>query len=466
MPELRPYQSALYQGVREALRTHDSVLAQLPTGGGKTALSTEMCSTAASRGHSGAFIVHRVELVEQTMKTFDDFGVPYGVVAAGFAPKPNQPIQICSIDTLRSRLASGACLMDPRLVIWDECHHTGAAGWQKVKGVFRRAKHVGLTATPERLDGKPLRDQFTKMVCGPSTAWLMQQGWLCNYRAFAPQAPDLSQVRDGGSDYNKSDVDEAMDKPSITGNAVTEYLRHARDKRVVAFCTSVKNSQKLAAAFRDAGVLAWHLDGDTDKGERRQANAAFRRGEIKVLTNVGLFGEGYDLPALDGVMMLRPTKSLGFYLQMCGRAFRPYEGKPHALLFDHAGNIRQHGLPDDDRQWSLDGREKKKPKDESEADDPIRQCPRCFSVLRPMPRCPFCGYVWEVVAREVEHKEGDLRELDVEAERKQAAADMLRCQSIAELVDFGRKKGMASPEKWAAHFWTARIAGQRNRGAL
>lgn len=455
---LRPYQTDLISATREALRSSNSVLLQLPTGAGKTAIATQMCASVAAKRRSGAFICHRQELVDQTVRTFSEFSVPHGIISAGYAPNPTQPIQICSIDTLRARLVASKPVPRFDFLMWDEAHHVAAAGWSKVKSYFSTAKHVGLTATPERLDGKGLRPQFGAMVQGPSTSWLIEHGFLVPYRAFAPSTPDMGGVHTKMGDYVRGETEAAMDKPTITGDAITHYLRLARDKRALAFCVSVKHSQHVAQQFKDAGVVAWHLDGDTDRGERRQAVAAFRRGEIKVLCNVDLFGEGFDVPSADASLMLRPTKSLSLYLQQCGRVLRPSEGKRHALLLDHAGNIARHGLPDDEREWSLDGRDKRDRKQDEAAAVAVRQCPKCYHCHRPAAVCPSCGWAYEAVARTVKQVEGDLLELDVMAQRRERQEEQRRAVTMEALIEVGRKRGYARPEAWAAHLWTARMA--------
>ena len=229
---LRPYQETIIAETRLALRTHDAVLIQLPTGGGKTALCAKMIGNAAEKGHRAFFAVHRRELIEQTVETFDKVGIPHGVIAPGIEPRPMERVQVVSIDTLKHRLDK---IEPPRFMVWDEAHHCAAAGWKAVKAAYPLAKHVGPTATPERLDGKGLDGQFGAMVRGPSTAWLIEQGFLCEYRAFAPSTPDLSGVRTAMGDFAKGEASAAMDKPSITGDAIKTYQQLARGKSAVVF---------------------------------------------------------------------------------------------------------------------------------------------------------------------------------------------------------------------------------------
>jgi DNA repair protein RadD len=454
---LRPYQSAIIDRLRVSLRSHRAVLLQLPTGGGKTVLTAAMIGAAAAKGHRCHFHVHRQELIDQTIDTFKASDIPHGVIAAGYAPNPFQPVQIASIDTLRHRLGR---VRKPTLCVWDEAHHLGAKGWRRIMDAWPDAVHVGLTATPERLDGKGLDECFDAMVQGPTTAELIAAGFLSPYRLFAPSRPDLSGVATRAGDYASDQAAAAMDKPTITGDAIQHYLRLARDRRAVAFCVSVQHSQHVAAEFRAAGVVAWHIDGKTERAERRQAIDAFRRGEIKVLTNVGLVSEGFDLDSIEGIIALHPTQSLALWLQQVGRALRPMAGKTHALILDHAGNTMRHGLPDDEREWSLQGRAGQRGGG-GDRSDAIRQCKYCYRVFKPAPVCPSCGRPVEGQQREVEQVDGDLAEIDPVEMRRQRAQEQAGARTLDELVTLGRARGMRHPEKWAGHVWSARVAKGR-----
>lgn len=479
---LRNYQVDLIDRVRVALRSHRSVVAQLATGGGKTALATKMLRTVSEKKAPSMFVVHRQELIDQTMRTFAEFDLPYGVISAGFTPSPHALIQIASIDTLRARLMRDPSFLvrRPKFVIWDECHHIAAAGWSFVKQQFSNSQHVGLTATPERLDGKGLRDHFDHMECGPPMEWLIDNGYLSKYRAFMPSRPDLSRVHVERGDFVKGENEAAMDRPSITGDAVSHYLQHAKGRRALAFCVSVKHSRHVVEQFNQSGIVSWHLDGETNRGERREAIAAFRRGDIKVLSNVDLFGEGFDVPAAECSIMLRPTRSLSLHLQQCGRVLRPLEGKAPAILLDHAGNLARHGFPDDHREWTLDGRDKKKA-EEKEVN--LKRCPKCaFAHRVGPPHCPNCGFAYEKKPREVDYVEGSLGEVDVEAmkrERKREVSDAIRNAirsapaeaseadrmklTLDALIAIGTARKYKSPERWAAYYLTARVEAAKNR---
>lgn len=459
MITLRPYQTEMIDRTRVALRQYRSVLLQAPTGAGKTALSAAMTGTATGKGLRTLFICHRVELITQTAETFDKVGIYYGFCSAGMPYNPNAAALVCGIDTLKNRLKD---VGKRDLIIWDEAHHTAAAGWRKVREFFPDAWHVGLTATPERLDGKGLDDLYDTLVLGPSVKSLIDDGYLCKYRAFAPSRPQLGQVKKLGGDYNKGQLTEVMDGPSITGDAIAHYQKHAAGKRAVAFCTSVAHSEHVAQQFRAAGVPAVALDGTTDRVVRAAALAQFRRGEIHVLCNVDLFGEGFDLPAIEAAILLRPTQSLALFLQQVGRALRPVPGKDHAIILDHAGNIMEHGLPDDERDWTLQGKKGRKKKGEDE--EKVRQCGECFHCHEPAPACPECGYVYpRAKPRQIEEVAGELEEIDQEQLRAQRKREQAMAVTVDDLIKLATAKGYKNPAKWAAHIWTARQAKAAQR---
>lgn len=460
MITLRDYQQDQLERTRFALRSYSRVLVQLPTGGGKTAMSAVMAGNAARKGRQSLFIVHRQELIDQTAATFDKAGIHYSFCAAGYRFNPGMPTLICSIDTLKHRLDK----VGPRnTLFWDECHHCAAAGWSRVANHFGDAIHIGLSATPQRLDGKGLNGQFQTIVQGPSVGWLIAEGHLCDYRAFAPSAPNLENVRTLAGDFNKADLDEAMDGSVIIGDAIKHYVRHAMGRRAVAFCHSVSKSVTMAGMFNAAGIPAASLDGTSDRNERRRTIERFRNGEIRVLCNVDLFGEGFDLPAMEAVILLRPTQSLALHMQQIGRVLRPYPGKDRAIILDHAGNIARHGLPDMERTWSLEGREKDK---KNKNDTPLMICANCFATFAPRRVCPECGHAKEVTPREIEERDGELEEItrDMAASRD-VRRDQGMARTLEDLVRIATARGYKRPHEWAAHVHTARVAAKAKREA-
>ena len=462
---LRPYQSDGLANLRRALKTHRRVLFQLPTGGGKTVIAATMLGGAAAQGKRAWFVVHRRELVEQTANTLDRVGVEHGFIAAGFPPRYKKLVTLCSVQTLASRLKrTDLDLAPPDLIVWDEAHHCAAGTWQQVAARCPKAMHVGLTATPERLDGKGLDSMFAALVPGPTIAWLIENGFLSRYRVWSKAAPDVSGVKLKGSDFDAAQLAEIMGKPSLMGDAVQHYLDICPGKQAVAFCCSIEHAIATRDAFRARGVIAEELDGTARADIRRSTVKAFRRGEIHVLTSVDLFGEGFDLPELSAAILMRPTKSLGLYMQQVGRALRTAPGKDCAFILDHAGNVARHGLPDDAREWSLQGRKRKR----ASTAAPAKLCQNCFgSCAVGCTVCPYCGSAFELSPREIEHVEGLLREIDLDDLRAAAARAtsrqefegvVARCKSLAELRAIAKAKGYHW--KWADHIWAARSATQ------
>lgn len=413
-------------------------------GGGKTALAADMLGRAAKKGVRSFFNVHRQELIDQTAETFDKVGIKYGIIAAGYAPNPYEPIQLCSVQTLANRLDK---VQKPKLIIEDECHHSVSKSRKKILEYYPDARIVGLTATPERLDGRGLGEIYQYMVQGPDAEWLIENGFLSDYKLFMPPPVDMSGVKTVKGDFDKEESAKLINTKSITGSAINEYIRLGRDKSAVVFAINIQHSKQVCADFLAVGVKAAHLDGDTHRNIRKATVAAFKRGEIKVLCNVDLFGEGFNLPDLDIVILLRPTQSLGLYIQQCGRALRFSPNKKFAYILDHVGNCAAHGLPTSAFEWSLDA--KKRGKKKVAESFPTKNCPRCFCCHKPAPECPDCGHVYEIKARKVEIIEGAL----IEADRKKIFIEKKKEQGKAktydELVALGRERGYANPKGWA-----------------
>lgn len=451
---LRPYQEAIIEEARGHMAQGvRKILIQSPTGSGKTALTAKMIGTAASKGMTAWFIVHRRELIKQSSEAFATAEVHHGIVSSGFHPNPFSQVQVCNVASLRSRHKD---MRQPNLIVWDECHHQTAGTWDKLFKSYPNAYHVGLTATPLRLDGSGLDKHYDAMINGPSVRWLIDNGFLSNYKLFAPATVSLAGIHTRMGDFVKSELDELMDKPTITGNAISEYSRRSPDARAIAFAVSIKHSKHIAEQFMKRGIAAAHVDGKTPQAQRDYLIEEFRRGRIKVLSNVDLFGEGFDVPALDAIIMLRPTQSLGLYLQMVGRALRVSPGKSHAIILDHVGNCERHGLPDQEREWTLKGRAKSRAN--KRADNvSVRICDSCFAA-QPLTEkvCVFCGYIFPVKEREIEEVDGDLVEIDPAKVKQVRRQEQHRASSFDDLVELGKSRGYKKPYYWAKHIMNAR----------
>ncbi len=450
---LRDYQNEIVDRTRDELKRHRSVLIQSATGSGKTALAAYMIARAAEKGRRAWLMTHRDFLVTQTSAALDLAEVPHGFICAGREFNPYQRVAVCGIDTVRRRLNR---LTPPDLIIWDEAHHTGAKTWGSVYAwAGDKCRHVGLSATPARLDGRGLDRHFGALVNGPSVGWLIARDYLSRYRAFAPSAPDLSSVTRRAGDYAADQLAGVMDTGQIAGNIVGQYKARAHGLRAIYYAVSIDHSRHLVGAFRAASIPATHLDGGSTAAERAGGARAIADGSIRVICNVDLFGEGFDLSAsagrdvsVEAVGLCRPTQSLTLHLQQIGRALRP-KHEP-AIILDHAGNLMRHGLPDDAREWSLAGLSRR----QRDADNgpAVRMCDACFGVFGAGTRvCPYCGAVLGLTPREVEEIAADLVEADRELIRASRKREEQRAKTLTDLIALGYARGYAKPEGWARH---------------
>jgi DNA repair protein RadD len=462
MIKLRPDQEEVRTKLRVALRSSSSVLVFAPTGFGKTVLAAALIKLIAGAGKRVIFCVHRVDLITQTAKTFKKFGIPFSYVAAGLHSNQYHRVFIASIATLKNRLGK----YPADYVMVDEAHLSVASGWAKVALHYKEtgARLIGLTGSPERLDGKPLGDVWDTMVMGPSVRWLIDNGHLSRYRAFAPAGIDLAGVHTRNGDYVTSEIEDLMSGKAVLAGAVKHWRKFAAGKRTIAFAPSVARSEQLAAEFRANGVVAVALDGNTPQEDRRRAFLGFADREIDVIVNCQLFCEGFDLSAqvdrdvtIEAVLQYSPTQSLAKHLQQLGRGLRK---KPEpAILLDLVGNLARLGLPDDEREWSLDGRKK------GAQEVAVMTCPECFATHAPMRCCPECGLTYPVKTREtggmgrmLGEVDGELEEIDPEAIRRERKREQGMARTIEDLVKLATARGYKSPEKWAAHIFTARQA--------
>ena len=449
---LRPYQTELIDAARAHLVAgRRRVLIQAPTGAGKTALTAYMLGQSAARGRRSWFIVHRRELILQSHRAFARAGISAGIIGAGFPTDLRHLVQIAGIQTLARR---HRLLPDPAIIVWDEAHHIAAGQWSEIYAAYD-CHHIGLSATPSRLDGTGLGQWFDEIVQGPSVSDLIADGWLSPFRLFAPFRPDLSGVRTRAGDYARDGLEDALDKPSITGDAVSHYRRLADGRRAVVFAVSVEHSRHVAAAFLQAGIRAAHVDGTTPAAERDATMRAFCDGDLRVLCNVDLFGEGVDVPGIECAILLRPTQSLSLYLQQVGRALRPAPGKAEAIILDHAGNALRHGLPDDPRQWSLEGKRRSRRQRDAE-DVPVKHCPACFRVLASVARVCPCGHQFVPAFREIKTVDGVLQEMHHSDLRRSHAREQGKAQTLDDLIRLGASRGYKNPAAWARYVYNAR----------
>jgi DNA repair protein RadD len=449
--QLRSYQQRAIDDLRNAYRFgYRAPLLCLPTGGGKTCVFAAIAKQAADRGRRVLILVHRRELIKQASSKLQWIGVHHGLIAAGIEPS-EAPVQVASVQTIARRLSR--IDWQPDLIIIDEAHHATAGQWERTLQHWPSAYRLGVTATPCRLDGRGLRSAFDHLVLGPSVAELIDAGFLSHSRIYAPPVvADLSGIRTRAGDYANDQVAAAMDRPTVTGDAIAHYQRLAAGQQAIAFCCNVAHAESVCAAFQAAGIAAQLLLGNTV--DRDQVVQQFGAGAIQVLVTVDVVSEGFDVPAASVAILLRPTKSLGLYLQQVGRVLRPALGKQAALILDHVGNVTRHGFPDDHRDWTLDEGIRRTA---GTAAPSVRTCPECYAAFKPQPQCPVCGaQCAPITNRKIRQLAGELQELKREAVQQRIAERRKQgtARTLEQLLALANERGY-SPG-WAYRIYHAR----------
>lgn len=423
MIKLRGYQSDMLDAARASYRAgHKRPCLVAPCGAGKTVIVAEMARLSTRKGNCVLFIAHRRELIEQTERTFCAAGVDMDLCEVGMVQT------LCRrIDRIRA----------PDLIIVDENHHVKAESYRKVLDAFPDAKVIGVTATPVRLDGSGLGDVNDDLVQGVSARWLIDNHYLAPYKYYAPTVADLSGVKINRGEFDAKQAESVLIQRAIFGDVIGHYRKLADGCKAICYCTTIEHSRQTAEAFTAAGIPAAHIDGDTDKAERASIVQAFRNGAVQILCNVDLISEGFDVPDCACAILLRPTHSLTLYIQQSMRCMRYMDGKT-AVIIDHVGNYARHGMPDDDRVWSLDAKKKKRGHEKNTVF--VKQCDQCYAVMpTAATECPECGYVFPQKERTIEEiKEARLEEVRGFTLNLITPAD---CRSYEELRAYAKNKG-------------------------
>lgn len=366
MIQLRDYQQDLVDGVQAALGDEQArVMMQLPTGGGKTVIAGALLNAWLKGGRKAVWLTHRRELVTQTRDLLASSNVA-ATVNARWKPGEDAParrnrVAILMAQTVSRRTAGRivwAKYSSNDLMIIDEAHHAAADGWTRAMRQWP-GRILGMTATPWRLSQKEGFDHlFNALLCGPPVVDLQSGNHLCDAQVRRPSSQWI--IRGGAvgmdGDFTDAGIKAANRANIMTAGALKFWQEHAQDRQTIVYAVSVDHAHNLAAVFRNAGVPAAAMLGETKDEERAALMAAFKRGILRVLVNVAVATEGFDLPDASCVVITRPTKSLTLYLQMVGRGLRPKEENGNCLILDMAANAEVHGLPEDDREWSLEPR--------------------------------------------------------------------------------------------------------------
>lgn len=393
MYQLRDFQLEAVERTRHALkRGRQRILNVAPTGAGKTIISCRgYVVPAVERGRSVLFVVNRKQLVNQTSRKLDELGVvDHGILQANHKrTRYSAAVQVASKDTLVHRMEY--LRHKPDLIIVDEAHHvTDDNSYSEIFKRWPDVPVIGLTATPMRLDGKPLGSVFDEMVVVSDIKTLIAEGYLVPPRVFAGKAPDTTGIRKVGGDWNQKQLAARTDTDELVGDIVETWKTHGEGRPTVCFALNVAHSRHIVASFAEAGIAAAHIDADTPDDEREETLGKLKRGDVKVCSSVGVFTEGFDCPVVGCVILARRTESLSLYIQMGGRGLRPANGiaapGEDCIILDHANLTYRHGYLDDDRKYSLDA------PCVNESQAKRRLCGNCGAAVPPeLPLCPCCG---------------------------------------------------------------------------
>lgn len=438
--DLRPYQAEAVEHILDYALEHPTgrLLVVCPPGGGKTLIvATVLRLMIAENGLLGMIVAHRHEMIDHHYKHLLEAGLTNDMlgVLMGADNRSNSaaPIQIASIDTLNRRRMKPSA----QLLVTDEAHRDASRCRRILRSLYPQAFQLGVTATPARLDGKGLREDFDDMIVVSSISELVVDGYLASPKVFTvpkDRLPDVRRIQTRGGEFEVEELEKVVNQRVLIGEIVAHWKRIAKNRRTIAFAATIAHSKHITESFRAAGIPSAHLDQNASPTQRKQILADLELGTLRVVSCVNILSEGWDCPPCKCVILARPTKSLNLHLQQCGRCMRPWESVIPILL-DHAGNVVVHGLPQMDREWSLEA-----PTVASAGHAPVKVCPHCMAVVHAgVHQCPECGESFGQPSPILEEAPGQLvmHQLD----------DLERKSEWDRIVRFAERKGF--PESWA-----------------
>ncbi|MEK3676342.1 DEAD/DEAH box helicase family protein [Lactobacillus crispatus] len=444
MFQLFDYQQDLIDKARNALAAgNQGVLIVSPPGSGKSVVISEIAKLTVKKGGHVLFFVHRQELVKQIKDSFKQQGVD---------------LNHCTILTVGKVANRLNILAKPDLIIVDESQHSRAKTYQKIFNYYSDVPRLGFTGSPWRLSGKGFKDIYSAMVLGPTAKWLIENKKLAPFTVYGYQLGDKSTLKSGSTgDYTKKSLNNYT-KSIIHGDIVKSWLKFAKDRKTIIYCHSTSFSKEVAQSFRDAGINAVHADAKTPESKRDKIMVDFKEGKIKILCNVDLVSEGFNVPDCSCVVLLKPTQSLVIYLQQSMRAMR-YQPNKHAIIIDQVGNFERFGLPDTDYKWTLEDREKHPRKDSGSTEGlQIKTCPDCFAVIKAeCVKCPICGHDFSIEIRKIKQKKDqELRAIKAE----KFHIDLIAKKKVSELTSF-KELTMYAKAKHYKNGWAWHMAKRK-----
>ncbi len=432
---LRDYQIDSIELVKkEFSKGYKKTMLVLPTGSGKSVVACEMIKKAVERGTNVIFAVRGVSLINQISRTLFKEQVDHGVMQGShWNRKPSSKVQVVSIDTIIKRKN----FPKAEFIIIDEVDQATSNGYKEFLSMYPDAYVLGVTATPYFT--KSIRHAADSYIKPITMEQLIEKNYLCPFRYFAPNTPDLSSVKISRitGDYDSLELESVMTKGALTGKIIDHWIAYGENRPTLVFGINVRHSKLLRDKFIKAGIPAEHCDANTPQEERDSVFAKLKSGELKIVCNVGIATRGFDAPFVSCLVIARPTKSLNLHIQILGRGTRlsPETGKSNCLVIDHAGNLEKLGFPTDEHEIDLDAKKKESHTKKSKI------CKECFAVFRE-DACPSCGTVPEKKDRKFNLEEAD-EELKELTER-----DLIR-MTHNSFIKQAKKTGK---KKWWAHY--------------
>ena len=371
--KLYDYQEDMKERIEGELRLHRSVMAQMPTGTGKTYLLTAVIDSFVSNNPMEKvwIVAHRRELVSQIDETVRKFHS----YSASNTSSLLSSVKAVSIQWLSKHYDE--IEEEPGIIVIDEAHHALAKTYKEMWERFPKAKFLGLTATPCRLNGKGFTDLFDILVQSWSVPEFISKGRLATYDFVSIKSDgvtqrliDSLQKRGADGDYQNKEMDMLLNKKPSIERLYQSLEEFGKDRKGIIYAINISHAQKITKLYQEHGVKAIAIDSKTPAVERQQDIEAFKKGDIQVLVNVDIFSEGFDCPDVEFVQLARPTLSLAKYLQMVGRGLRVAKGKKNCVIIDNVGLYRVFGLPSQVWNWNAMfegklkvGKRKETPKD-------------------------------------------------------------------------------------------------------
>lgn len=421
---LYPHQEKLINNVRLAYKQgYQAPCIVSGCGSGKSVMIAYVIKKITDREKPVLFLVHRAELKDQIQETLEKFEVDMRFVYLGMVQSVVRRLHL---------------IKPPHLIVTDESHHGLANSYKKIYEHFKDVKRLHFTATPIRLNGDGLGEVNDILVEGETVRWLIDNHYLSPYKYYAPKLIDDYSLSIKQGEYTTSSIKASYSDKKIYGSVTAHYLKIAENTQAIIYCYSIEQSKEIASEFNRLNINAAHIDGTTSKTERAKIIRDFRDRKIKILTNVDLIGEGFNVPDCETVILMRPTQSLSLHIQQSMRSMRYKPGKT-AIIIDHVGNVNRHGLPDTEHTWTLEKANKKRKKSENTVK--IKTCTKCYQVYPfEMQVCPYCGHIEQKKERK------DL-EIEETAELAEVTSFTLTfkqprdCKSYKELDDLRKQRG-------------------------